>query len=202
MNATLLATLPTLLAQGGNQPQPSDTNWLVIWAVLLLGAALALFFIEVFVPSGGLIGTASAVCLVAGVVLLFRINTMIGLIGATLAMIALPFAIGFAVKMFPNTPIARALTLRSGKTDEEEEAALADDTEEPNPTTAKRATAVPDGSPTVGDQGKAVSALRPVGTCLINGKREQCLAVGGTIAPGTAVQVVAVDGMHIRVKAV
>lgn len=198
MNTTWsLVTFGAWLAQTGNQPQQSDVNWLIIWAVLLVGAAIALFFIEVFLPSGGLIGTASAVCLVAGIVLLFQIDTIIGLVGATLAMVALPFAIGFAVKMFPNTPIARALTLRS-RPDEDE--SLDEDDERPPGT--RPATAVPDGTPAVGDEGKAISTLRPVGTCVINGKREQCLAVGGTISPGTPVQVVAVDGMHIRVKSV
>ena len=200
MNATLLANLPLLLAQGGSPQQQSDTNWLVLWAVLLLGAALLLFFIEVFLPSGGIIGMASAVCLVLGLVLLFQIDTMWGLIGATVAVLALPFAIGFSLKMFPNTPIARALTLRSSKDKP------GDDEVEPDEGTtvagqSSADKAVSDG-PAVGDSGKAISGLRPVGTCVINGKREQCLAVGGVISSNTKVQVVAVDGMHIRVKAV
>ena len=95
----------------------------------------------------------------------------------------------------PDTPIARALTLRSDKPGE--------DAPEGTQVAAQSAAdkAVPESGPQPGDEGEAISTLRPVGTCVINGKREQCLAVGGTIRPRTRIQVVAVDGMHIRVKA-
>lgn len=198
----LLSDVPVLLAQGGGQEE--GANWLAIWAVLLLALAIALFFIEVFVPSGGLIGTGAAVSLVAGIVLLFQINTMLGLVGATIALVALPFAIAFALKLLPNTPIARALTLRSGRSGvdvDQDEDDLEPATEEeagpvgPGSLTAK---GVPEG-PAVGDTGRAITALRPVGTCVIAGKRADCLAVGGPISPGTPVRVIAVDGMHVRV---
>jgi len=198
--ANLLATLPAVLAQAGNNPQQQsgDTGWLVLWAVLLLGAAILLFFIEVFLPSGGIVGMASAVCLILGLVLLFQVDTMWGLLGATVAMVALPFAIGFSLKMFPNTPIARALTLRS-KSDKPGEDEVSDEGVAVAASSEDKAQA---NGPAVGATGKTISELRPVGTCVIDGKREQCLAVGGVIDSNTPVQVVAVDGMHIRVKAV
>lgn len=201
----LLTHVPLLLAQA--DAGQNEANWLAIWAVLLLTLAIALFFIEVFVPSGGLIGTGAAVSLVAGIVLLFQIDTIVGLIGATIALLALPFAIAFALKLLPNTPIARALTLRTGRSASEPDVDEADDELDsaddehtgpvgPGSSTAK---GVPDG-PSVGDRGRAVSALRPVGTCIIDGKRIDCLATGGPISPGTPIKVIAVDGMHVRVK--
>jgi hypothetical protein len=41
-----------------------------------------------------------------------------------------------------------------------------------------------------------------VGTCLIDGRREECLARRGTIDAGTEVTVVGVDGSEIFVAAV
>lgn len=202
----LVSNVPALLAQANNGPG-QDVNWLVVWAVVLLTLAVALFFVEIFVPSGGLIGTAAAVSLVAGIVMLFQIDTTIGLIGATIALLALPFAIGFAIKLLPNTPIARALTLRAGRSaaagvgevDEEEAEATSEEGAGPVGSASSTAKGVPD-VPDVGATGKAISGLRPVGTCLIDGKRHDCLAVGGPIGPGTRIEVIAVDGMHVRVR--
>jgi membrane-bound ClpP family serine protease len=202
----MMTDVPVLLAQTGNGAD-QGVNWLAVWAVLLLTLAVALFFIEIFVPSGGLIGTGAAACLVIGIVMLFRVDTMLGLVGAAIALLALPFALAFAIKLLPNTPVVRALTLRTGKsgvevdTDEEYEPDTeAEEQHGPVGTASLTTKGVPD-TPEVGATGKAISALRPVGTCVINGTRAECLAVGGPISPGTRVEVIAVDGMHVRVRA-
>lgn len=194
MNALLLTTWP-MLAQTASNPPSQDNSSLLVWAVLLLGMAFALFCIEIFVPSGGLIGSLSAACLIGGVVLLFRVDTTWGLIGATLALVALPFAIAFSIKIWPNTPLGRALTLKTpGRSIDEPD----DESDEEQPAvSASPATPL---QPAAGATGESLTELRPVGICLINGKREECLAVGGVIEPGTQVRVVAVDGMHIRVR--
>ena len=51
-----------------------------MWGIVLLGVALALFFVEVFIPSGGLIGIVAGVAAVFGIVLLFRVDTTLGLV--------------------------------------------------------------------------------------------------------------------------
>ena len=193
MNAFLLTSWP-LLAQAAGNPPSQDNSSLLIWAVLLLGMAFVLFCIEIFVPSGGLIGSASAVCLIGGVILLFRIDTTWGLIGAVLAMFALPFAIAFTIKIWPHTPLGRALMLKTpGKTLDDD----ADANESQGDLSANTKSA---NQPAPGATGEALTELRPIGICMIDGKREECLAVGGIIEPGTQVRVVAVDGMHIRVR--
>ncbi len=155
MIETLTSNLLIVLAQTGNNAgQPSGSNWMVLWAILLLGTALALFFVEIFLPSGGLIAIGSALCLIVGIVLLFQVNTWYGLIGATVALLSLPFAIGFALKLFPETPIARALTLRS---DHDEELESATEQEQTMTGAASvTAKAVPDAAPSVGDTGRTV----------------------------------------------
>lgn len=197
---SLLAPLLTLAQAGSAQAStaaaPSDTGSFVIWGILLLGLALVLFMIEILLPSAGILGVASVISLVIGVVMLFQVNTISGLIGALAAVVALPFAVTFAFKIWPETPIGRLLILKSPNDPLEDKAADEPDT----PATPRRHTATAT-SVTVGMRGKALTTLRPVGTCIIDGKREECLAQGGVIEAGTPVQVVAVDGRQICVRA-
>jgi len=48
--------------------------------------------------------------------------------------------------------------------------------------------------------GTALSALRPAGTAIINGKRVDVVTEGQMIDPGTPVRVVAVEGMRVVVR--
>ena len=121
MHAGLIISGLTLLAQmPGGQAAPNNSQ-LVIWAVVLIGMAGAFFIAEMFVPSGGLLGASSLLCLIGGVVMLFRVDTMIGLIGAIVSLLAIPCAFMLALRVWPSTPIGRALTL--GANDEQAESA-------------------------------------------------------------------------------
>ena len=171
-----------LLAQAAPNQPAAGPNY-AAWGVILLGIALALFFVEVIVPSGGIIGFLSACCMIAGIVMLFKFDTTLGLIGAILSLIAVPFLFAFAIKVWPNTPIARMLMLKNPpRQDAQDDAGVPPDQ-------------------LVGKQGKAMTDLRPVGTCLIDGQRKQCLAVTGLIRSGSAIRVVSADGMEIKVRA-
>ena len=200
MNAPALMTLTLTLAQQTANGDDDGHGAAILWAIALLGAAVLLFFLEVFVPSGGIIGTASAVLLVAGIVVLFGVDTTLGIIATTIAMIALPFAIGFAIKIWPDTPLGRALTLRTpGHDDPAGGDARDEEGDEPLPGRpgARVVSTLP-----VGTQGQALTDLRPVGTVRFDGQREECLALGGTIEAGTTVRIVAIDGMHVKVRPV
>lgn len=161
---------------------------LMIWAVVLIAAAAALFFVELFVPSGGLIGVAAALCLVVGIVLLFIENQTAGLVTAIVCLVALPFGFALGIKLWPETPIGRLLSLQeaqrpltlTGANQETGQASPADEL--------------------VGASGVALTDLRPVGTCLINGQRVECLADGGVITAGTQIKVVLVDGIETKVR--
>ena len=171
-----------VLAQSASNPPVSGHNY-AAWGIILLGIALALFFVEVIVPSGGIIGFLSAICMIVGVVMLFKFNTTLGLLGAIFTLIAIPFLFAFAVKVWPNTPIARLLMLKNPpREDLSNDAGAALDQ-------------------LVGMQGKAMTDLRPVGTCVIEGQRRQCLAVSGLIRSGDSIRVVSADGMEIKVRA-
>lgn len=174
-----------LLGEAGGGAAPPDESIYVVWAVTCLVIAVVLFFLELFVPSGGLIGLAAGASLVTGIVLLFRFNTKVGLVSAIVALGSLPFVFMLALKVWPHTPIARMLLLKN------------------RPAGGSEATGGSGGAEPalrVGLRGKALTDLRPVGTCLIEGRRLECLAESGMIRAGSPVCVVSVDGMHIKVR--
>jgi len=159
------------------------------WAILLIAVALVLFFVEFLVPSGGILAISAFLSLAAGVFFLYKVNTTVGLVGAIVSMASLPFLFALGLKIFPNTPVYRMLLLRSS---------------DPRPGLGEHGIAGAAGKEKmkelIGKTGKAVTDLRPIGTCLINGERIDCLAMGPTIKAGAAVRIVAADGMQIKVK--
>ncbi len=157
----------------------------VYWAVLCLAVAAVLFAVEIFIPSGGLLGLLSAAALVTGVVLLFQINTTLGLAGAIASLVAVPVAVMLAMKLWPHTPIFRLLVLSDAQQRSDEDA----------PPQAHEAGAM------VGRTGTAVTDLRPSGMCVIDGKRLDCLSDQSLIEAGTSVRVVRIEGRNIMVRA-
>ncbi len=185
LSHTLMIGLGGLLGEAGRGAAPPDESLYVVWAVTCLVIAVVLFFLELFVPSGGLIGLGAGTSLVAGIVLLFRFNTKVGLVSAIVALGSLPFVFMLALKVWPHTPIARMLLLKNRPGGGPE-------------TTEGSGGAEP--ALCVGLRGKALTDLRPVGTCLIEGRRLECLAESGMIRAGSPVCVVSVDGMHTKVR--
>jgi membrane-bound ClpP family serine protease len=156
------------------------------WGFICLTLALLLFFLEIFIPSGGVLSVAAAVSAIVGVVLFYLESSTWGLVSAIITIISIPFLVGMAMKIMPDTPIARLLILKSN---EEKQDTGQQQTDE------EKATKM------IGAQGKALTDLRPVGKCLINGQRHQCLAMGGLIRQGALVRVISSDGMQIKVRA-
>jgi len=172
-----------------------DDSWTLGIAVALMATALGLFFLEILIPSGGVLGIGAAVAAIAGIIMLFQFDTTLGLIGATVSLAGLPVLFGLAIKLWPSTPVARLLSLRAvaGRSDRNDDG---DDGEDDDRTEDPPAP----NRPAVGETGQTLTALRPVGACRINGKRLDCIADGGVIAPGTKVRVVAVDGFQVKVR--
>ncbi len=182
MNLSLIA-----IGQNSMSPASGSSNVMLAWALVLIGVALVLFFVEILVPTGGILGLVSAVCLVAGIFMLFGVNTTLCLAGAACSLVALPFLLGFALKIWPHSPVGRWLML--GDVDGK----------------PQNASPVKEGTPerpVLGATGQALTELRPVGTCEINGQRQECLATGGLIRAGQNIEVVTSDGMQVKVRAI
>lgn len=186
---TLSAALSLAVAQAAQPAAQAggDTQWMV-YAIIALGMALALIVLEAFVPSGGVLGILAGICAIAGVVMFFRFDTTWGMVSMAVTLLAMPFIVAGMLWVWPNTPIGRALTL-----DDEQQTQ-----------NSPSAIEVLDQSAdiVVGTEGKALTELRPVGACRLNGKRIDCMSQAGVIGTGTKVRVVFMDGMTIKVKAV
>jgi len=156
----------------------------LLWAMISLGLAVILFLLELFIPSGGLLGVGAFMAAVVGVVLLFIENATYGLIGTLLCVIAMPLGVIWALRVWPHTPIGRMLILKSAEAPSDLAASAGTDTL----------------TSLVDQTGDALTDLRPVGACRINGKRVECLAQGGVIRAGAKVRVVSADGMAVKVR--
>jgi membrane-bound serine protease (ClpP class) len=162
----------------------------LIWGVGLILGALLLVFIEVFVPSGGLIAIASGAVAIAGIWQLFLYDTVWGVIGLVGVLIMVPVVVGFGLKMLPSTPIGKKMFFGEGSPENDQER-------------VEREMAVQDSlNALVGVEGQAATDLRPVGVVRIEGRRFDALAEGGFIDAGTRVRVTVVEGAQLKVRAV
>ncbi|MCE2968136.1 MAG: NfeD family protein [Phycisphaerales bacterium] len=180
-------------AAGAAAVATGDSSTL-FWGLALLGLAVLLLVIDVFVPSMGVLALTSFCVAVAAVVVLFNYSQTWGLIGATLVVIGGPIAFFFLLNIMPSTPIGRRLVLGStaavdgGAVD----AAGQGGAGAQNSAEARL----------IGKQGVVLSDLRPVGTIRIDQTRYDALSDLGLIRAGTTVKVVAVDGATLKVRAV
>ncbi len=160
---------------------------LLLWGLALMGAGLLLFVIEMFVPSGGVLGFIAGVLAVAGVIAFWRAGTWWGVGSALFVLTVVPIGINFALRVMPNTPVGRRLILRHE--DEELQRAHAELTR-----AAEEIQAI------IGAKGVAVTPLRPIGIAEIEGQRVEVLAEGGPIDAGTAIKVSNVVDNQLRVR--
>lgn len=184
----------------GGAPQ-GGADWSYAIAAGLFLAAVLLMLLEIFIPSAGILGGLGLLTLVSGVVMCFRIDTTLGLVSAILAVMALPVVVGLGIKLAPETPVFRMLSLKAKQTPVLGSMATVG-IDKLQGQSGEDAGAEPGATSTLeGKTGEAVSDLRPVGTCVIDGRREECLAASGVIERGTPIEVVSEDGMTIKVRA-
>ncbi|MFM9957129.1 MAG: NfeD family protein [Phycisphaerales bacterium] len=162
---------------------------LLLWGFGLLAAAVLLFVVELFIPSGGLLGVVAAVAAIAACVAFWRAGTWWGVSATLFVLTATPIAFNFAIKIMPHTPMGRALILGEGE-DEVQRRAIE---------TMREAEAT---KAIIGATGVAVTPLRPVGMAEIEGQRIEVLAEGGPIDAGTKVRISGVIDNQVRVRGV
>jgi len=157
--------------------------WIV--SILLLGLGIGLIFLELFVPSGGVIGVLAACSLIAAVVLAYIGGGMLfGTIILSVTAIALPVSIVGAIRLWPKTPMGRAIL---GKPRSSEDVL-------PNGETYTVLKTLK------GRRGKAKTAMLPSGIVVIDKREHDAVSVGMPIERGQAVQVVAIETNHIVVR--
>ncbi len=153
--------------------------------ILLLFAAGALVLVaELFIPSHGVLTVLGVGLLIAGIVQTFRFfGERAGSIATLTCLVGLPVFAMAAVKIWPKTWVGRRVAPR-------------------NPIITSRDSSVPveEISRYIGQSGRTITQLRPVGFCEFQGRRVPCIAEFGLIEPGAIVEGVRVSGANLAVE--
>ena len=160
---------------------------LYIWPSLLLAAALLLVFLEIFIPSAGLIQLLSLGMLVASLWSAFAVSTMTGFVFLTIALALLPIVVLSAASIWPHTWLAQYFMLTPPNSEE---------------TLLRRN----DDSPFselqgyVGQVGRSLTDLRPGGTIEVNGQPIDAITDEGYLAAGLPIRVIGIKQAQLLVR--
>ena len=77
------------------------------WSILLMIAALIVMALELFVPSGGVLGFLAAASCIGSIVVAFQGGPTMGVAMLLVAALLLPAVLAMAVKIWPRTPFGK-----------------------------------------------------------------------------------------------
>ena len=148
-----------LLAQ--NAPAVSASSP-ILWAFIFIGIAFVLFFVELFVPSGGLLALIGALSVIASLIAFYMHDANTGLVATGIYIVFGPVLVWIAFKIWVASPLAKRMVL-GGIVEEDR-----DEAKQRSRTRTKERNA--ELEKLVGESGTAITVLRPVGVALINGE--------------------------------
>lgn len=154
-------------------------------SLLLMLIGTILIVLELFIPSGGLLGLGAALTILAGVIVGFMGGFNQGLIILLCTSAAIPIVLYLAVRYWPHTPIGQSILNRRPNGDEEPQ----------DQTTQKL-------QPMIGRRGVAKSQMLPSGLVVIEGQEYDAVSDGIAIEIGQAIEVVDVRIRRIIVRPV
>ena len=155
-----------------------------VWAILLLVVGMSLAVIEVFIPSGGVLGTMCLLSLVASIALAFQSGPWTGVGFLAMGVLAVPTLVATALHFWPKTAIGKRLLLQTP------------DPDEVMPDSDRRRKL----KTFVGQTGHAVSPMLPGGVVEIEGEQVDAVSEGLAIETGQRVKVVEVRGTRVVVR--
>jgi membrane-bound ClpP family serine protease len=150
------------------------------WAVVLMLLGCALVIMEVFIPSGGILGMLSAFAIIGSIVFAFQRDLTSGLVFVLVSLIAVPMLLAGAFKVWPHTPMGKAFL---GELPSEDEL---------KPIDVRRQL--------VGRVGVAKSKMLPSGSVLVDGQWLDAIAQGSFIEAGAPIIVVEVRANRVVVR--
>ncbi|TWU46017.1 hypothetical protein Q31b_11950 [Novipirellula aureliae] len=157
------------------------------YAYALLAVFYALLVLEFMIPSGGLVGIAAVVIVVAALAVAFTHSTTAGVTLLMLVAATTPLVFIGVIHVWPHTPIGRRiLNRRPGQTyDGRSQRKLAD------------------GTPLdelVNQRGVAKTNMLPSGLILIDSRRVDAVSEGMAIDAGTQIVVTKIEAGKIHVR--
>lgn len=152
--------------------------------ILLFVVGISILLAEVFIPSGGLLGFVGISFLIYGIYRAYGdISENAGHLSLLAAIILLPSLAFLAVKTFHRTPWGKKLAPANPVVRLEDFA--------PQYETLKDY---------IGQTGKTVTPLRPVGICMFDGRRVSSVAESGMIADNMEVEAIGIRGNELEVR--
>lgn len=139
----------------------------ILILALLLAAAIVLVVSEAFLPTHGVLGGVGVMLAIVAVVIGFRISTATGAGVFAACAVAAPILTILVLKTWQRSPIGKRITLTATTAPIEHEQIR------------------------VGDVGRTISALRPMGEAEFGPVTVQVQTNTGTIEPGRKVKVIA-----------
>lgn len=155
------------------------------WSLLLLGLGVALIALELFVPSGGVLGFLAVVSLLAAVWVGYTGGPIMGTAVLVATLIVVPVVVALGLKIWPHTPFGRLILGRGP--------------ENPDDVLPKNE-AYRGLERLVGRDGMTKTRMLPSGHVIIEGKSYDALTVGMPIEAGEPVRVVDVRTQRLIVR--
>jgi membrane-bound ClpP family serine protease len=162
---------------------------LVIWGLILLGAAVLIVVVELFVPTAGALSVTAGVLAIAGIICMFRADVIWGFSSLLAVLILVPAALVFGLRIWPSTPLGRRI-IGTPTEEEVEKQRIAEEEDK------KRRDSM------IGAEGVVLQDLRPIGVVEVNGRRYDARAESRFIQTGARIRVVQVEGMELKVRQV
>jgi membrane-bound ClpP family serine protease len=157
----------------------------LVWIVALLLVGLAVMVLEVFVPSGGVLGFLSVLAIAAAVVMAFmEQGAAVGLGVLAVAFMAVPSVLALAFRWFPETPLGRRVLPPPPAADDVLPAAEH----------RRRLRSL------VGRGGRVTRELMPWGEAVVDGVACDALSESGPLAEGVEIEAVRVEGRGLVVR--
>ncbi len=156
----------------------------LLWSILLLALGLGLIALELFVPSGGVLGILAALAIIASIAVAFSGGWVTGVVMLLATMLILPLVLAAAIHYWPRTPIGRAILLETPQSEEE----VLPDTPEHRKL-----------KDLIGKRGTAKTKMLPSGAVVIEGRVYDAIGEGMAIDPGQPIRVTAVRTNRIVV---
>ena len=156
----------------------------IFWSIILLAAGACVVFMELFVPSAGVLAVIAATLVLSGVIVAYFSSFTAGLIITIATSIAIPFLIALAIKVWPSTPIGRRILI--GRM-----------TEDDVLPTGEQYEGLKD---LVGRVGIARTKMLPSGLIRIDDQSYDAISDGFAIEPGQKVEVTAIRTNKILVR--
>ena len=174
--------------------QEAANQTYLMWGIVLVVVSMVLVLIELFVPSGGLIGAMAAVAAIGSVTAFFMYDSLIGAVAVGLYLVLTPIFLWALFKFWLNSPMARYMILGGQEMENSDGEDAAASTE------ARRREHLEALQALIGAEGVTITPLRPVGTVRIDGQRVDAMAEIGAIDAQVPVVVTDVYDNQIKVR--